>query len=189
MNRIATCLLSVLSGWSVALTAHAHTAVPIFSFDVSGTNGAYPEASLTLGPDGNFYGTTESGGATTNGTLFKMTPNGTLTTLVNFNGTNGANPLAALTLGPDGNFYGTTEYGGNTIGNASLNAGLGGGTVFQVTTSGTLITLVNFAATNGASPEWRLDKTSIFIVRCLRDFCCCGGGCDGKRLSSGVWGD
>jgi len=41
----------------------------------------------------------------------------------------------------------------------------------------------------GPVAEWRLDKTSIFIVRCLRDFCCCGGGCDGKRLSSGVWGD
>jgi len=45
------------------------------------------------------------------------------------------------------------------------------------------------AIQRGTWREWRLDKTSIFIVRCLRDFCCCGGGCDGKRLSSGVWGD
>jgi uncharacterized repeat protein (TIGR03803 family) len=145
--------LSALAGWSVALTVHAQSAVPIFSFDASGTNGAYPEANLTLGPDGNFYGTTESGGVTTNGTIFKVTTNGTFATLVNFNGTNGANPLAALTLGPDGNFYGTTEYGGNTIGNSSLNAGLGGGTVFQMTTNGTLTTLVNFAGTNGSSPH------------------------------------
>ena len=42
------------------------------------------------------------------GTVFKVTTNGTLTTLVSFNGTNGANPNAALTLGNDGNFYGTT---------------------------------------------------------------------------------
>jgi uncharacterized repeat protein (TIGR03803 family) len=153
MKRLTMSLLSVLAGWSVALTAHAQTAVPLFSFDASGTNGAYPEANLTLGPDGNFYGTTESGGATTNGTIFKVTTNGSLTTLVNFNGTNGANPLAALTLGTDGNFYGTTEYGGNTIGNSGLDAGLGGGTVFQMTTNGTLTTLVNFAATNGANPH------------------------------------
>src|SRR5665213_172920 len=152
MNRLAMYLLSIWAGWSVAMTAHAQSAVSICSFDASGTNGAYPEANLTLGPDGNFYGTTESGGASTNGTIFKVTTNGSLTTLVNFNGTNGANPLAALTLGPDGNFYGTTEYGGNTIG-TSLNAGLGGGTVFQMTTNGILTTLVNFAATNGTSPH------------------------------------
>jgi len=153
MNRLATYLSSIVAAWSVALTAHAQTAVPIFSFDASGTNGTYPEANLTLGPDGNFYGTTESGGATTNGTIFKVTTNGSLTTLVNFNGTNGANPLAALTLGPDGYFYGTTEYGGNTIGNSSLDAGLGAGTVFKMTTNGTLTTMVNFAATNGANPH------------------------------------
>ncbi len=153
MNRLTMSFLSVLAGWSVAVAVHAQTAVPIFSFDASGTNGAYPEAKLTIGPDGDFYGTTESGGASTNGTIFKVTTNGSLTTLVHFNGTNGANPLAPLTLGPDGNFYGTTEYGGNTIGNTSLNAGLGGGTVFQVTTNGTLTTLVNFAGTNGSSPH------------------------------------
>jgi uncharacterized repeat protein (TIGR03803 family) len=153
MNRLTMFFLSFLAGWSVALTAHAQSAVPIFSFDASVTNGAYPEANLTLGPDGNFYGTTEAGGTNNDGTIFKVTTNGTLTTLVNFNGINGANPLDALTLGPDGNFYGTTEYGGNTVGDTSFNAGMGGGTVFQVTTNGTLTTLVNFAETNGVSPH------------------------------------
>ena len=50
------------------------------------------------------------------GTVFKVTTNGTLTTLVSFNHTNGANPHAALTLGNDGNFYGTTAYGGSSNG-------------------------------------------------------------------------
>jgi len=153
MKSLTKYLLSVLAGWSVAMSAHAQSAVPIFSFDASGTNGAYPEANLTLGRDGNFYGTTESGGPSTNGTIFKVTINGNLTTLVSFNGTNGATPLAALTQGPDGNFYGTTEYGGNTIGRPSLDAGLGAGTLFRVMTNGTLTTLVNFAATNGANPH------------------------------------
>ena len=47
------------------------------------------------------------------GTVFKVTTNGTLTTLVSFNGTNGAYPHAGLTLGNDGNFYGTTSQGGS----------------------------------------------------------------------------
>src|SRR5208282_2863704 len=88
------------------------------------TAGINPAAGLTLGPDGNFYGTTYSGGSSGNGTVFEVTTNGTLTTLVNFNSTNGANPRASLTLGPDGNFYGTTLNGGRS----------GYGTVFEATT-------------------------------------------------------
>lgn len=153
MNHLNKVFWSLLAGWSITLTAHSQSAVSIYSFDASGTNGAYPEANLILGPDGNFYGTTESGGSTTNGTIFKVSTDGSFTTLVNFNGTNGANPQAALTLGPDGNFYGTTEYGGNTFGNPTVNAGLGGGTVFQLLTDGTLTTLVSFNKTNAAAPR------------------------------------
>ena len=113
------------------------------------TNGAFPLAALTLGNDGNFYGTTQCGGITNPsfpsgmGTVFKVTANGTLTTLVSFNFNNGANPYAALTLGADGNFFGTTPNGGS-----SYNEGA----VFKVTTNGTLTTLVSFKGTNGAEP-------------------------------------
>jgi uncharacterized repeat protein (TIGR03803 family) len=117
------------------------------------TNGAYPLATLTLGNDGNFYGTTHQGGnlnLNNNrgfGTIFQVTTNGDLITLVNFNGTNGASPLG-LTLGNDGNFYGLTGSGGNT----NLNSGYGYGTVYRLTTNGQLTTLVYFNSTNGASP-------------------------------------
>ena len=113
--------------------------------------GSGPVANLILGADGYFYGTTISGGTNGLGTVFRVTTNGTETVVFNFNGTNGAQPQAGLILGPDGGFYGTTEFGGNTIG-SSLNTGQGGGTVFRVTTNGTLTTLVNFNGTNGANP-------------------------------------
>src|ERR1035437_9187782 len=114
----------------------------------SGTNGDGPLAGLVQGTDGNFYGTTLGGGSSDYGTVFKVTPNGTLTTLVSFNGNNGASPNV-LTLGSDGNFYGTTTYGGIT--NSTWPPGMG--TVFTVTTNGTLTTLVSFNGTNGVRPN------------------------------------
>ena len=64
---------------------------------------------MVQGSDGNFYGTTILGGASSHGTVFQMTSAGVLTTLVSFNNANGAVPLAALVQGTDGNFYGTTS--------------------------------------------------------------------------------
>jgi uncharacterized repeat protein (TIGR03803 family) len=108
-------------------------------------NGGTPLAGLAQGRDGNFYGITTFGGSSAvdgnsgYGTIFRMTANGALTTLVNFNNANGAYPHAGLTLGTDGNFYGTTQAGGiSTF-----------GTVFRVTPRGKLTTLVNFECPNG----------------------------------------
>jgi uncharacterized repeat protein (TIGR03803 family) len=84
----------------------------LYSF-VEAPNGGNATTALTLGNDGNFYGTTGSGGSSHAGSVFQVTTNGTLTTLVSFNSTNGANPRNGLTLGNDGNFYGTTSTGGN----------------------------------------------------------------------------
>lgn len=77
------------------------------------TDGSYPHAGLIQGSDGNFYGTTFSGGASANGTLFRITPSGQITTLVSFDGfDDGAQPQAALVQAADRNFYGTTSTGG-----------------------------------------------------------------------------
>jgi uncharacterized repeat protein (TIGR03803 family) len=102
----------------------------------STNNGAYPN-NLILASDGNFYGTTTAGGTSDSGTVFKLTPDGTLTTLFTFSGdVNGAYPIS-LVEGSDGNLYGVTAGGGAN----------GSGTLFQVAPDGTLSTL---AATSGS---------------------------------------
>ena len=96
----------------------AGTATTLFSFGAYGenggqsTNGWEPCGGLTEGKDGNSYGTTTGTGFSGNGTVFKITPNGKLTTLAAFNETNGSQPVSEVVEGTDGSFYGTTTQGG-----------------------------------------------------------------------------
>ncbi len=115
-------------------------------------DGVGPEASVVLGTDGNFYGTTPSGGANGWGTVFKITPAGALTTLYSFcaktNCDDGGSPESALVQASDGSFYGTTESGGGSVQYA--------GTVFKITPAGVLTSLYSFCAltscADGESP-------------------------------------
>jgi len=114
----------------------------LYSF-TNATDGGYPYAGLLQASDGNFYGTTSSGGTNGNGTIFKLTPNGAFSTLYLFNGTNdGAVPRAGLIQARDGSLYGTAYQGGTA----------GDGTVFRITTNGVFTTLCQFNGTNGAQP-------------------------------------
>jgi uncharacterized repeat protein (TIGR03803 family) len=75
-----------------------------------GTNGAVPLAELTPGADLQLYGTTQQGGASASlGTVFKVTTNGVLTTLVTFSNFPNAAPQSGLLLASDGNFYGCSQ--------------------------------------------------------------------------------
>lgn len=105
--------------------------------------------------DGNFYGMSDDGGVYGDGTVFKITPDGDMTTLHNFDGADGGGPyLQGLVEATDGNFYGTVNGGGaNTNSDYCPN---GCGTVFEITPEGMFTTLYNFCAqTNcidGAAP-------------------------------------
>ena len=107
---------------------------------IGGTNNNPIFIALTQGLDGNLYGTASYGGTLHGGTVFKVTPAGTITTIYNFDPSQGSAPLAGLVLGTDGNFYGTTSQGGGLY-----NAG----TVFQITPAGVLTTLHTFQSTDG----------------------------------------
>jgi uncharacterized repeat protein (TIGR03803 family) len=88
---------------------------------------------------GNFYGTTPAGGSNFAGTIFRITTNGTLTTLITLNEGIGADPEDGLTAGIDGDFFGTASEGGN----------FGVGTVFRLTPG---LGLITSSLTTGANP-------------------------------------
>ncbi len=128
------------------------------------TDGANPAAALVQASDGNLYGTTLSGGTGYQGdqcqgpsgcgTIFKITPDGALTTLYSFcsqlNCTDGGEPAARLVQATDANLYGTTEaYGGTNH----------YGTVFKITRTGTLSTLYRFNGSDGSSPRALVEAT------------------------------
>jgi uncharacterized repeat protein (TIGR03803 family) len=85
----------------------------LHSFAGGEDEGALPWAGLILDADGNLYGTTLAGGTFDNGTVFQLTPTGTVTVLYSFTGgEDGANPVTSLRRDADGNLYGTTMLGG-----------------------------------------------------------------------------
>ena len=93
------------------------TLTTLYSFctQTNCADGSEPTAELVQATDGNFYGTTYEGGATSQlcssgcGTVFKLTPTGVLTTLHSFDGTDGYNIVAGIIQGTDGSLYGTTQ--------------------------------------------------------------------------------
>jgi uncharacterized repeat protein (TIGR03803 family) len=111
-----------------------------------------PYARLVQATNGDFYETTSAGGANFAGTVFKITPSGTLTTLYTFCSqggslcTDGADPLAGLVQATNGDLYGTASYGVTNC------ASSGCGTVFKITPDGALTTIHSFALTDGEYP-------------------------------------
>jgi len=140
-RRVAGGAITILMMLAMAISSPAQFNT-LVSF--TGPNGNQPfQENLIQGVDGNLYGTTTYGGTDNDGTIFKITPGGTLTTIYNFANTpDGANPYTGLVLGSNGVFYGTTAEGGAS----------GLGTVFSVTAAGKLTILHSFTGMDGEIP-------------------------------------
>jgi uncharacterized repeat protein (TIGR03803 family) len=125
------------------------------------SDGKFPAAPLVQANDGNFYGTTTAGGndscTLACGTVFKITPNGTLTTIHLFSQSDGAEPQAGLVQASDGNLYGTTWTGGSASG-CGRQSGTGCGTIFKITLGGTFTSLYSLCqqsnCTDGLNPYY-----------------------------------
>lgn len=114
----------------------------LVSFQPGGAIGKNPYSALVLGADGQFYGTTFFGGTSNLGTVFRMTLDGTLTTLASFNAATGGNPYGALLPGADGVLYGPAYFHG--AGNA--------GTIVRIDANGALTALTHFRGPEGGNP-------------------------------------
>src|ERR1039457_5719770 len=87
------CILFVFCA-ATAIASPADTSITLYFFGE--WDGKYPTAGLVQASDGNFYGTTSLGGDHGWGTVFKITPRGTLTILHSFDGFDGGAPEAGL---------------------------------------------------------------------------------------------
>jgi len=129
--RVLTVFVAVLA---LAALAQAQTFTDLFSFDYS--DGGYPYTGHLLFKGGTLYGTTADGGSSYCGTIFSVTTAGVQTTLYNFTcGSDGAYPYGGVIGDSSGNLYGTADYDGSDY----------FGTVWQLTSSGTLNVLHTFA--------------------------------------------
>jgi len=103
-----------------------------------------PQGPLTRGRDGNFYGCRDD-------VAFKLSPTGRVKVLHTFSRPNGSNAIAGLIEGPDGNFYGSTYEGGaNDPDPANPKPG---GTIFRLSPTGILTTLISLGTATGAGPN------------------------------------
>jgi uncharacterized repeat protein (TIGR03803 family) len=139
MSGLRVLFAIVLLSVSASAESGSFTILHVFE----GTDGAHP-AGLVQGIDGDFYGTTTSGGKYGKGTIFKITTGGQLTTLHVFNGSDGVGG-SGLLLGTDGGFYATTS--------------VGDGSVIKITAAGKVTTLYAFACSGPASCARGIDPS------------------------------
>jgi uncharacterized repeat protein (TIGR03803 family) len=140
-------------GGGVAFEVSASGAQRILaSFAVPNVAGYKPSSGLTRGPDGNFYGETLSGGGPLgNGTVFELTPAGTLSAFHVFSETEANGAAGRLLRMPDGSLFGTTIQNENN-GSAGL--------IFRITTDGEFQKWPVFDELHGSQPEGALTLAS-----------------------------
>jgi len=124
---VAVCVVALLLLVLPGAQAQTYTVIHTFT---GGRDGGQPYSGLTVGPDGNFYGVTSSGGIGDYGIVYKLAHSGSgwaLFPLYTFKGgDDGAYPVATPVFGPDGALYGTTGGGGGNCNDS------GCGTVYRL---------------------------------------------------------
>jgi uncharacterized repeat protein (TIGR03803 family) len=140
ISRLRALVIGALLMLSLA-AASAQTPSLLYSFDPihDGVFGPFPQSVMAQGPDGNLYGTTDTGGANLMGGVFMVTPSGAETKLHDFTSSEGTHCNMGLTLGKDGNFYGACYTGGTN----------NEGELYRITPSGVLTILHSFTNLNG----------------------------------------
>jgi len=190
------------SGWGCIwkIASGSSTITTVASFPFNGASGINPYGGVTIDGSGNLYGTTYTGGANTDGVVWKVASgSSTITVIASFNGTNGANPYDGVTIDGSGNLFGTTYNGGANS----------DGTVWEIASgTSTITTIASFNGTNGLNPSsdvkmdgagnlygtttlggassagtvWRIDSGTSTITT-LASF---NGGSTGSNPNSGV---
>src|ERR1035438_2962937 len=128
-NRLCT---STLLFAALALPMNAQTFSNLANFTADTGD---PDKIIAQGADGNFYGTTENGqGAYGNGSIFRVTPDGTVTTVYSFGSNGPGGNKGGLIPARDGNLYGTTY-----------------SAFYRLTTGGAVTTLATFPFNGGES--------------------------------------
>ena len=200
MNHVASKFANLI--WTVLVLgafvaprfAQSQTYTDLHDFNPgAGDPNTFSESKLAQGRDGNFYSESNGGGTSGNGTVFKVSPSGTLAIIHSFNGADGSNAIGGMTLGTDGNLYGNTWSGGS----------FGNGITFKITPAGTETALHNFAnsgdganpanvlvrgttvfygTTNDASAETVYQVTSGGVLKTLHTFSNADGQAGGQLL-------
>ena len=126
------------------------TLTVLHSFNMDGTDGVFPQNPPILASDGNYYGTTASGGTNDVGTVYKLTPAGAYTVIYNLDPAIANQAIGGPTQGSDGNLYITGWFQGTSI----------CGSIMKISTAGALLNSVLNCTSNGANPTGNLLQAS-----------------------------
>jgi uncharacterized repeat protein (TIGR03803 family) len=206
MRRITGFLLFALTVALLPAAGVAQTESVLYNFcstdtmSVACTDGSAPNQGVIQASDGNYYGTTTTGGANSAGTVFRLTPSGTLTTLYSFCASagcaDGSNPSTPLVEAPDGSLYGGTAAGG-TGEDSAEHCENGCGVIYRLTLAGAQSVVYNFCQLagcgDGIAPAQFVfgSDGNIYGVTSLGGppYTSCENGCGEffKLTTAGVW--
>ena len=169
-NLYGTTLYGGNAGFGTVFKLDAAGNETVLHHFTGGEGGDGPAGGVLLDVQGNLYGGTTGGGLGDSGTVFRLEPDGTFTTLHRFaaDGSEGTAPLG-LVQDAAGNLYGVTPSGGA---DSDSGSGSGGGTVFRIDSAGVFTTLHDFATNSVAShpigPLMRDDAGNLYGVTFYR---------------------